>query len=92
MITDGYLYFKSAIQSSATTSLAIQCEDASNLLAATNPKIRATGELLQLIPAGATGSFVKNIAAACEIKAVVGTTAWTGGEINGFLEYTNLSN
>lgn len=92
LITNGYFYIKSAIQSSGTPALSVQCEDSANILAATNPKIRATNELLAAIPTGATATFVKDIGAACEIKYVVGTAALTGGQWNGFVEYVDLSN
>jgi len=93
LITDSYVYFENAVDvtgATQTPTLAFECEDASNLFTNSNIKQYSSGQLIQGAAAGQTGTFVKGIAADCEIKAVLGSAAITTGLIKGWVEYLSL--
>lgn len=89
-ITRGWMEISRHFDSAGT--IALQCEDAGNLFAATNLSIAnyTNGTLVRLIPQDTLATVVQGttIAAQCEISAVVATAhTGSGGKAVIFVEY-----
>lgn len=87
VIWDGMIY-TSADFTAGTGTVALQCEDAGNIMAAKSATALSTkGTKTALTPVGTAASAVVGIAAACNISAVVATANLTAGKFVGWIEY-----
>ncbi len=89
MITSGHVYFKSQFVDSGSGTLALKCEDAGNILTAVDVTGNAAGSVINInqntsyFPNGISS----NIAAQCDLTAVVAGTTLTSGTLVLFLDY-----
>lgn len=93
IVTDTYGYVKTAVTTGTTGisyTTALKCEDAANLLAATNLETAYADNSIILGKQQGTSTVNANrtaIAASCEISAVVSGKSATAGKIVFFIEY-----
>lgn len=90
IITRSWIYINTLFVDSGSGTVAIQCEDANNILSAFDMTTRAAGLLMDGVSTGTTGSMTKSIAAPCEIKVVVATAAQTAGKMTFYVEYVSF--
>lgn len=69
-------------------TLAVQCEDANNILSAADQTGVASGAFLASAVTGTAANMVDDIAAACDISFVIGGAALTAGKIRGYCRYS----
>lgn len=69
-------------------TLAVQCEDANNILSAADQTGVAAGAFLASAITGTAANMVDDIAAACDISFVIGGTALTAGKLRGYCRYS----
>lgn len=69
-------------------TLAVQCEDAGNILTAADQSAVAAGAFLASNITGAAANMVDDIAATCDISYVIGGAAITAGKIRGWCTYS----
>lgn len=77
----------SITQPTGAGTLAFQCQNAGNLLAATAPGSFATaGSAISGVETG-PGSTWKTVTAACDITAVIASSTLTAGKVTVFVDY-----
>lgn len=69
-------------------TLAVQCEDANNILSAADQTGVASGAFLASAVTGTAANMVDDIAAACDISFVIGGAALSAGKIRGYCRYS----
>jgi len=69
-------------------TLAVQCEDANNILSAADQSGVAAGAFIAGAPLGTVATMVDDIAAACDISWVIGGAAISAGKVRGYCRYT----
>jgi len=69
-------------------TLAVQCEDADNILTAADQSGLADGTFLASNITGAAAAMVDDIAAACDISWVIGGAAISAGKVRGYCRYS----
>ena len=69
-------------------TLAVQCEDANNILSAADQSGLADGTFLASSVSGTVSSMVDDIAAECDISWVIGGAAITAGKVRGYCRYS----
>lgn len=69
-------------------TLAVQCEDADNILTAADQTGVAAGSFLASNITGAAAAMVDDIAAACDITWVIGGADLTAGKVRGYCRYS----
>ena len=69
-------------------TLAVQCEDAGNILAAADQTGVAAGAFLASAITGVVANMVDDIAAACDISFVIAGAALTAGKLRGYCRYS----
>ena len=69
-------------------TLAVQCEDANNILTAADRTGVAAGAFLASNAVGTAATMVDDIAATCDISWVIGGAALTAGKIRGYCRYS----
>ena len=69
-------------------TLAVQCEDAGNILAAADQTGVASGAFLAATIVGTAATMVDDIAAACDISFVIAGAALTAGKMRGYCRYS----
>jgi len=69
-------------------TIAVQCEDANNILTAADQSGVAAGAFLASNVTGVAANMVDDIAAACDISWVIGGAAITAGKIRGYCRYS----
>jgi len=88
-ILRGWITIASRFDAGGT--VALKCEDAGNLLAATDLSIAnyTNGTVIRLIPQDTLATVVKGttIAARCQISATIATTTQANGKMVGWVEY-----
>lgn len=88
IITRSYVYSITAPTGSVGATLAFQCQNASDVLAATGfASFGAAGASIDGASTGAASAF-KYLTAACNIKAVIATAALTAGKLAVYVEYS----
>jgi len=81
VITEAYAYVETAMASASSGTLAFECEDSENLLAAVTDT-SASGSIVDFIPRSASGSvsWVKDIAADCNLSVVSASATTESGK------------
>ena len=69
-------------------TIAVQCEDANNILSAADQSGVAAGAIFAGAPLGTVATMVDDIAAACDISFVIGGAAISAGKLRGYCRYT----
>ncbi len=69
-------------------TLAVQCEDAGNILAAGDQTGVAAGAFLASDITGTAANMVDDIAASCDLSYVIAGAALTAGKIRGYCRYS----
>ena len=69
-------------------TIAVQCEDANNILSAADQSGVATGAFLASAVTGTAANMVDDIAAACDISWVIGGAAISAGKVRGYCRYS----
>jgi hypothetical protein len=91
MITQSYMYVVTVPQESGNNAndatLAFQCEDSANIMAATDVKNRPAGTIWDGTQTGASSVMVAAIADGCQISSVVADDSYSSGKIVLFVEY-----
>lgn len=68
-------------------TVALSCEDANNIKTATDLTGSAASAFIEGQSTGTAATFVRSIAAPCEITATVASTAQTAGKLVGWIDY-----
>lgn len=71
----------------STSTLAFSCEDANNIFTATDIRPKAAGNFIEGASTGASTAFVANIAADCQITALVGGDQASTGKVQAYISY-----
>ena len=69
-------------------TIAVQCEDANNILTAGDQSAVAAGAFLASNVTGTAANMVDDIAAACDISWVIGGAAISAGKVRGYCRYS----
>jgi hypothetical protein len=69
-------------------TLAVQCEDANNILSAADQSGVAAGAFLASAITGTAATMVDDIAASCDISFVIGGAAISAGKLRGYCRYS----
>ena len=69
-------------------TIAVQCEDANNILSAADQSGVAAGAFLASAVTGTAANMVDDIAAACDISFVIGGAAISAGKLRGYCRYS----
>lgn len=69
-------------------TIAVQCEDANNILSAADQSGVADGSFLASAVTGTAANMVDDIAASCDISFVIGGAAISAGKLRGYCRYS----
>ena len=69
-------------------TIAVQCEDANNILSAADQSAVTDGTFLASAIVGTAATMVDDIAAECDISFVIGGAAISAGKIRGYCRYS----
>ncbi len=69
-------------------TLAVQCEDANNILSAADQSAVTDGSFLASAVTGTAANMVDDIAASCDISFVIGGAAISAGKLRGYCRYS----
>lgn len=93
IIDNSTFYFERGLYDAGSGTVAVQCEDAGNILTAADYTSQGTYPTDTAIKGnattGPTPTRIKSIAAVCEVKVVVGGAAMTDGILKGWFEYVS---
>lgn len=87
IVTRSYLQIGTQFVDAGAGSVALQCEDANNILTATDITALTATTLRDGQSTGSLATMVQGIAANCELTAVVAGSAQTAGKLVVFVEY-----
>ncbi len=87
IITQMYVFTVTQFVDAGAGTVAISCEDAGNLIAATDLTGITAGTITTGLAVGTAAFMVSDIAAACELTATVAVAEQTAGVMNMFVEY-----
>lgn len=88
IITRSYIYSITAPTAGVGGTLAFQCQNAGDVLAATGfASFGAAGASIDGASTGAASAF-KYLTAACTVKAVIAAAAFTAGKVVVYVEYS----
>lgn len=87
VITRSWYYVTTATTGHPASRVAFQCEDANNIKTATDMSAYSADTLVEGASTGATSAMVTNIAAGCEINAVITGNVMSTGLIEIYVDY-----
>lgn len=87
IITRSYIYIKTAFTDNGAGTIALTCEDAGNIKAATDLTSQSADALVEGETTGAATTFKKSIAAGCEITATLAGASVSTGKLDVWVEY-----
>lgn len=87
ILTQCFYRVETQFVDSGSGALALQCEDADNIRAAADITGVAAGAITAGVATGTAANMVDDIAAACEITAVVTGVEQTAGKLTGWCAY-----
>jgi hypothetical protein len=87
IILQDWVYIDTQFADSGAGTLSLECEDSKNLFGSEDITARATGAIVAGSALNTVATFVDNIAAACEVSAVVGGVSPTAGKLTLWLTY-----
>jgi len=86
LITESYFYIVTQFADSGSGTVALHCEDADNILAATDLTGEVAGTLIKGVSDGASAN-VKLVDNACNLTATVASATQSAGKLILFVEY-----
>lgn len=86
-ITQGWYQIITQFTDGGVGTVALHCEDANNILTATDITGIAANTITTLAATGSAATMVKAIASACNITATVGGADQTAGKLVAFIRY-----
>jgi hypothetical protein len=89
LIRQSWVYNVVKPVSAGAGTVAFSCEDANNILTATNLTSVSSGDVTAGASTGVASTMVKAIAAPCNITATIASADYTTGQWNVFVEYVN---
>ncbi len=87
IIKQSWFYIDTQFVDAGSGTVAISCEDANNVLTASDITGITAGTITTGASTGSAATMVGGIAAACELTATVATAAQTSGKLTVFVEY-----
>ena len=87
VITQAYFMTDVQFVDAGAGTVALQCEDAGNIFAAADITGFTVGTMTSGVATGTAATMIKNIAATCELQAVVAGIAQTAGKLTLWVEY-----
>lgn len=93
IITRAYYYVSTALNSVGTPNdVSVYCEDANNIITATNYTSNGTAGFHDGVESGAASAMKEGISAACNLKLKVATHSLTAGKMDIWVNYVASAN